>query len=958
MKNSKRDFYSPLVVGAPRTGFTLLITIARNLYRFAGPKRDNKLELLTFIVNTLGEHLYRSILNTFAAEGISDDLVFNAMFHPLIGGPKWINASDTRYACFRKYIGVRDMGDFTLISKHPRQLMDCDNVVHSHANPALWLELPEYDTHTKFAAVRNPCGALNSAVFSINATTSEYIQKFLPPEEDNDLIRQHVAKYKLTNLDFFEGLVNFYSQYLREFTDCHQYFIIMRWEDLILKPVDTILQLSSEAGISLTEKQASDIWGQMSYRNLTGPHHHNFRKGKGKVGDWENSLLNEHLEIIKGSGLEYFTSEFGYEPIQYIEELNYTPFQREILGYIRRGQVFEDYPDRNLFVFDFQKSNIKWDGLLEFKTYPWRKWTQIERSCLSNEGLVEKVSDAAEEAIERVNAVICDFLEGDYNNTHQIQTSLQTLQQKHGPMLQNLEKGRYKKVLKDAASIAPDAEEPLNTKKPVMVRTKPTWNPNLKIDFVKSDLGTIISSVRGYLKQGGKNFLLRTFNAQAANLVKTFEKDAEDPHFFVRENESEIPLPKVIQKVEDETEIHVTLIMTENVDQLSNILHECINMSQGTILAPITKRYCQKNPLFVVSIPKGGTHLLFELVRAIGYTDGLVLTDPPKKGFWYFLEYSNAHTSARDFFIDTIRRASFGNRQHPFPTSPTIFIYRNPLDIIVSEAFYYHQEGNTAFYGYLSELSLEERILRLIDDPWLLGSIRSRIGNFIAWLDFPNVIPVSYEELVGKKGGGDDEILEKLIWSLQLKLQVPGVPSQISEKIYNEKSPTFRKGHIGSHRKHFTPEAYSHFCKLPQDFMKLLGYEVNSKTPDFVLPKRSEEFRKRRLKLGDKYHDDIPIVIEYDFFGRDIIVYKGVYYAQPRSISMLDFENATKERLEKFLNAGDLTSIKSKIVKELNAGNILAEPKKAFKWAKSGIFPVSFFQKAKNQLFKGFLNHD
>src|SRR5438477_163119 len=83
-----------------------------------------------------------------------------------------------------------------------------------------------------------------------------------------------------------------------------------------------------------------------------------------------------------------------------------------------------------------------------------------------------------------------------------------------------------------------------------------------------------------------------------------------------------------------------------------------------------------------------------------------------------------------------VRRRPHGNRDHAFPHHPSLFIYRNPLDIVASEANYYQEDGATVFAGYLDGLSYEERLLRLIDDPWLMGSIRDRVGKFAAWLEF------------------------------------------------------------------------------------------------------------------------------------------------------------------------------------------------------------------------------
>ena len=181
----------------------------------------------------------------------------------------------------------------------------------------------------------------------------------------------------------------------------------------------------------------------------------------------------------------------------------------------------------------------------------------------------------------------------------------------------------------------------------------------------------------------------------------------------------------------------------------------------------------------MISIPKAGTHLLFKLAEALGYQPGGICPDNPKDGHWYYVEHSNAHTPATEFFVDTVLRAPFGNRAHPFMRSPALFNYRNPLDIVVSEANYYHKDGKTAFAGYLEGLSFEDRLTRLIDDPWLLGSIRDRVGMFAAWLEFSNIMPVSFEELVGSAGGSSDEARLRMMWSLQLKLHVPGSPSKL-----------------------------------------------------------------------------------------------------------------------------------------------------------------------------------
>jgi hypothetical protein len=230
---------------------------------------------------------------------------------------------------------------------------------------------------------------------------------------------------------------------------------------------------------------------------------------------------------------------------------------------------------------------------------------------------------------------------------------------------------------------------------------------------------------------------------------------------------------------------------------LSRQLLGLIDLKGGVIVAPRTLHAFDARPLFLISIPKAGTHLLcalagsgFDAASSAGMAEAPALISR---------QHQLAH-AATDFFVDTVRRSPFGNRHHAFATSPALFIYRNPLDIIVSEANYYHRDGNAIFGGYLKNRSFEERQLTLVDDPWLFGTLRDRMAGFVPWLEFPNVVPVSFEELVGARGGGDDAVQRRLIWSLQLKLHVPGRPDAFASQVFDPESATFNAGQIGSHR--------------------------------------------------------------------------------------------------------------------------------------------------------------
>jgi len=320
------------------------------------------------------------------------------------------------------------------------------------------------------------------------------------------------------------------------------------------------------------------------------------------------------------------------------------------------------------------------------------------------------------------------------------------------------------------------------------------------------------------------------------------------------------------------------LIFAHRAETLSEALHGYIDHHNITLIAPITTGFYKNNPLFLISIPKSGTHLLFELAKAFGYTARYTSPEKPKGGEWYYVEYTNAHTRARHFFTESVYQGDFGLRDHPFAYSPALFIYRNPADVVSSEANYYHKKGRTVFYNYFAHDNVSKRLSKLINDPYLLGTIRDRILDYIAWLDFGNVIPLSFEELIGTKGGGCNTLQTQLIWSLQLKLHIPGDPQSFADRVFRTDSDTYFKGQCGAYRDLFEPPHYDAFKTLPQDFMEQLGYSLEN--PESVFSSRINEFRSRQL-IVDQAEEWPPYIVNNQFLGNRIIKYDEKYYGVP-----------------------------------------------------------------------------
>ena len=353
-------------------------------------------------------------------------------------------------------------------------------------------------------------------------------------------------------------------------------------------------------------------------------------------------------------------------------------------------------------------------------------------------------------------------------------------------------------------------------------------------------------------------------------------------------------------------------------DEPSESLQQFFNKTRGMVVAAKGTKYFGNKPLFLISIPKAGTHLLLQLAEEMGYKHGGACGSVAKGGHWYSLGPS-LHTSAVKFLMDVRSSTNFGNRDHPFTTAPAIFIYRNPLDIACSEANYYHKEGKMVFSGYLEGLSYDERLSRLINDKWLFGSIRDRISEYIAWTKFGNVVSVSYEEMVGDKGGGNENAQIRLIWSLMLKLQVPGKPGDICGKIYNNNSATYFRGKIGTYRDYFKEEHYNLFRSLDQDFMNELGYSFEKDMPD-----KTDHFLNKHLVYQDNI-DFPPILKKNDFYGYNIVKYKNIFYGIPVNTQFNDYDFDTVA--EDIFTEESIEALQTRIILPKSRADLLYPPR-------------------------------
>jgi len=402
MDNSNK--FSPVVVGIPRTGFSLLIAILHNLFHLSPNKINTRNISYRIFCQTFGVQISSSILKVFEDYGLSDSVYYNNNFRNMLGGPIWNNDKPGTKAYFRKYIGAGSLGDFTLITSHPLEVLDAYEIIHSHGPFHDWIDSGTFKNYSRFATVRNPLATINSACHSINALASEYIQRN-KSSDDIEKIRVDLAYYKLTDLNFFNSLLDPLIRSYEDLMECYDYYYVVSWEDMVTAPIETIGMIANDFLLPINKYQCSKIWKSIGFRNLTGSHKHNYRVGKAYVGDELESITNEHIEIMKSRGVDEICDFFGYPKLKFIDENKYTDFQRKCSSALKKGEIIDPTNDRVLFNYAFNKSNIDFENF-DFRMHDWKTHSRIERSTIESSALELSVSNIVEDKLEVINELL------------------------------------------------------------------------------------------------------------------------------------------------------------------------------------------------------------------------------------------------------------------------------------------------------------------------------------------------------------------------------------------------------------------------------------------------------------------------------------------------------------------------------------------------------------------------
>ncbi len=183
------------------------------------------------------------------------------------------------------------------------------------------------------------------------------------------------------------------------------------------------------------------------------------------------------------------------------------------------------------------------------------------------------------------------------------------------------------------------------------------------------------------------------------------------------------------------------------------------------------------------------------------------------------------YVNAREPFLSTLSN----------PGRATVFVYRDPRDMIVSHVFYATQmhKGHGMHRYYTQELhSMEERIaaaIRGVEEPGAeLSPVRAKYEAYLGWLDEPSVLCLRFEDLILDRQAS----LNKLLDYLEKRGFSPTLPrsqavATLEQAIIPKKSGTFRKGKPGNWQEHFTEQNKALFKEMAGDLLIRLGYETH-----------------------------------------------------------------------------------------------------------------------------------
>ena len=171
------------------------------------------------------------------------------------------------------------------------------------------------------------------------------------------------------------------------------------------------------------------------------------------------------------------------------------------------------------------------------------------------------------------------------------------------------------------------------------------------------------------------------------------------------------------------------------------------------------------------SLPKSGTHLLHPILQSLGLRDyqGFFATTPPLT-----MRVRSAQASARAvkqimgnelfsahiFFDECVEAAMLVSRH------PSVFIYRDPRAVFVSELNYVRQMSKWhRYYRPMNAAANEQEAFDLLlkgmpDATFFFPPFRERVAPYAPWIQSESCFPIRFEDITS---GNRSAVLEQML---------------------------------------------------------------------------------------------------------------------------------------------------------------------------------------------------
>ena len=241
------------------------------------------------------------------------------------------------------------------------------------------------------------------------------------------------------------------------------------------------------------------------------------------------------------------------------------------------------------------------------------------------------------------------------------------------------------------------------------------------------------------------------------------------------------------------------------------------------------------------AMPKAGSHLIGQVLLGLPQFGPFMFTPSNKlnRGPNHSkLTVAQTRSRIRGLMPGEVAYANLSAREEftallTAPGMATIYVYRDPRDLVVSRVFYATEmHAGHALHDYLAHSlkTLEKRLdLFILGQPELdLRSLRQRYDRHMGWFHHPEVLCIRFEDLILDRR----PTLLGILRFIELRGFKPSVPEErcvdlMERAIAPQKSPTFRRGQPGNWKEYFSEQNKRHFKETTGDLLVRLGYEKN-----------------------------------------------------------------------------------------------------------------------------------